>query len=106
MVLDDFNVHHIDWTIDETDLNLLSQTKTTANDNVSYTQYLSNAIRFLNLMLRLLLHQLSNITNTKSNVLDLVFTNNTSDISLCVDQNTIIDQTQQVHESEIGENVL
>lgn len=94
VVIGDFNLHDIVWTRDDDDENVfLPHTLTNLSDNRSI--YHVNALDFLEKMLSLPLSQLSNLRNDASNVLDLVFVNKPGKLTLCKDNHTIIEQSQQ-----------
>jgi len=90
IILGDFNMKNLQWVPDETETCFVP---IILRD--SQSSYLQNALAFLNDMFALPLYQLSNIQNSASNVLDLLFVNNSNDINLCVDQFTLVDKNQQ-----------
>jgi hypothetical protein len=79
MVLGDFNLHDITWNLDDNENYYLPQ------DIASHTEsaYFQTAAEFLRKMHQLPMYQLSNIKNIASNVLDLLFVNETNDVQLC-----------------------
>lgn len=90
IVVGDFNLHNIGWTADEQGTCYLPSGNSTHDSS-----YHNNAREFLRKMESAPLFQLSNIENAASNVLDLLFVNDTGDVRLCQDQHTIIDIDQQ-----------
>lgn len=96
MVVGDFNLHDINWSPDDDVENAyLPHVTTDRNTNVNRTSYQFDALDFLDKMLSLPLSQLSNFRNNASNVLDLVFVNDSSAFNVAEDRYTIIDQSQQ-----------
>lgn len=93
-VIGDFNLHDIVWTRDGDAENVfLPHTLTDLSNNRSIYQL--NALDFLEKILSLPMSQLSNFRNDASNVLDLVLVNEPGELTLCKDQHTIIEQSQQ-----------
>lgn len=90
IVLGDFNLHDINWSIDEMETHYLPSGISTHK-----SQYFRQAAEFLEKMESASLYQLSNVKNIASNVLDLLFVNEVDDVKLCVDQQTLIDSDQQ-----------
>ncbi|XP_055306801.1 uncharacterized protein LOC129571055, partial [Sitodiplosis mosellana] len=90
IVLGDFNLKNIQWVPDETETCFVP-----CIPMETRSIYLKNANTFLNKMLELPLYQISSIENVASNVLDLLFVNNSSDVKLSVDQHTLVDANQQ-----------
>lgn len=78
------------WTADETNTHFLPTGLATYN-----SQYFLDAAEFLNNMLILPLFQLSNIQNSASNVLDLLFVNNHRDVRMSEDRSKIIEHSHQ-----------
>lgn len=89
-VLGDFNLKNIAWEEDEENNFYMPILNTTSN-----AIYHTNANDFLMRMLSLPMFQLSNVKNSAGNVLDLVFVNDWTDVSLSIDPHTIIDAEQQ-----------
>lgn len=78
-VMGDFNLHDINWNLDDSDTYYLPQNVSPHADSLYY----QSAAEFLEMMHQLPLYQLSNEKNIASNVLDLVFVNDTEDIRSC-----------------------
>ncbi|XP_037049652.1 uncharacterized protein LOC119083942 [Bradysia coprophila] len=96
IVLGDFNLHDINWSIDEDDENAyLPYASTDHNANGNRSCFQTDALDFLDKMLSLPLSQLSNFRNNASNVLDLVFVNESDAVNVTSDRYTIIEQSQQ-----------
>ena len=98
MVLGDFNIYDVVWTPDDEDENVFLPYFQQASMNTtkqSQSIYHVNALDFLDKMLSLTLWQISNIKNDCSNVLDLVFVNTPSEISMCEDNCSNIEKYQQ-----------
>lgn len=98
MVIGDFNLYDIVWSTDVDDENvylpkLPHQTNDASSQNRS--MYHTSALEFLDKMLTLPMFQLSNIQNRYTNVLDLVFVNETSEFRIREDSNTIVERDQQ-----------
>ncbi len=79
IVLGDFNLHSIKWNSDENEAYFLPQDMSSHIGSVYY----QTASEFLQKMHQLPMFQISNVKNVASNVLDLVFVNETDDIQLC-----------------------
>ena len=79
IVLGDFNLHDITWNLNDTESYYLPQ------KIISHTEseYYKMVGEFLKNMHQLPMYQLSNIKNIASNVLDLVFVNETNDVQVC-----------------------
>ena len=95
LVVGDFNVYDIQWALDEDEECFVPYTNVLENATNHRSQYLEAAMKFLQDMSSIPLYQMSNIINNANNVLDLVFTNNAYEVNVCVDQNTIVEVTQQ-----------
>lgn len=80
VVLGDFNLHDIIWNFDDTETYFLPQNIASHTE----TEYFQSALEFLHKMQELPMFQLSNAKNIASNVLDLLFVNETDDIQLCI----------------------
>lgn len=83
IVVGDFNLSGVIWNPSDTETFFIPSNIPT------------NATEFIAKMQDLALFQLSNIVNVANNVLDLLFSNEPSCISICEDQSGIIDARQQ-----------
>lgn len=79
VVLGDFNLHDVNWSLDETETYYLPQNLTSHSES----EYFRTAAEFLQKIHQLPMYQLSNIKNIASNVLDLVFANEVADVQVC-----------------------
>ncbi|XP_037029333.1 uncharacterized protein LOC119069378, partial [Bradysia coprophila] len=96
IVLGDFNLHDINWSLDDDDENAyIPYAPTDRNINGNRSCYQTDALDFLDKMLSLPLSQLSNFRNNALNVLDLVFVNDSNAVNVTRDRYTIIEQEQQ-----------
>lgn len=98
MVLGDFNLYDIIWTSDDEDETVfLPHLPHAAFDTnrQNRSTYHTDALHFLDKMLSLTLSQISDIGNSSSNVLDLVFVNAPGEIRMCEDKNSIVEKLQQ-----------
>lgn len=78
IVLGDFNLHDVEWQLDESEMYFLPH-NLTSHSNSTYFQAASE---FLESVQQLPMFQLSNVINIASNVLDLVFANNYQDLQV------------------------
>lgn len=83
MVIGDFNIDSVKWEADETGTYYIP------------TRARIDASEFLQTMQDLSFHQMSNFPNYANNVLDLVYVNEPSDLSVAVDASRIIEPVQQ-----------
>ena len=90
MVVGDFNMPDIRWIADDTD-NFFVPTGLISHSS----QYFRDAAKFLNEMFELPLYQLSDVQNTASNVLDLLFVNDFADVRMSVDRSMVVEQCLQ-----------
>lgn len=95
IVLGDFNVYDVHWALDESEESFVPYTNVMDGANIQRSIYFAAAMKFLQDMASVPLYQMSNITNSAGNVLDLVFVSDAKDIKVCVDQFTVIEQSQQ-----------
>lgn len=79
MVLGDFNLHNVKWSLDESDTHYLPHNMAQHREST----YFQTASEFLQKMQDLPMYQLSNAQNVASNVLDLLFVNGTDDVQVC-----------------------
>ena len=96
IIFGDFNLYDIKWSADS-DFEGVFLPHTTVDSSVNQVRsyYNSSALEFLQKMMSLPMSQLSNYSNSASNVLDLVFVNKPEEFKLKKDHYSIIDQSQQ-----------